>query len=118
MERLNESTQVFNGYFKDSTTFVDEDGKAYKLIPTVIDDVELDDKEIQKVLDLDPGTSPSDVQDNPFNNWKGPTNKKKGRVVVDIEEPDVTKTFIDDNTGKAYKWDNSANRFVEISDGE
>lgn len=117
MARLNESKKVFNGYFKDSTTFVDENGKPYKLIPTVVDDIDLDDDELKKILNLNPET-PVDDSNNPFKDWKGPTEKKKGRVVIDIEEPDVTKTFIDDNTGKAYKWDDSANRFVEIPDGE
>lgn len=114
MAKLNESVQVFKGRFVDDTTFIGPDGKPYKLIPSVLSDTELSDEDIQKVQEL----SGNDSQpEKPFD-WEGEKVTKKGKVVVDIQTPDPSKTFIDDETGIAYKWDEKSESFVEVSGGD
>ena len=114
MAKLNESVQVFKGKFVDDTTFIGPDGKPYKLIPSVIGDTKLSDEDKEKLRDLSDGNTqlPNDW------NWEGETVEEKGKLVVDIQTPDPSKTFIDDETGIAYKWDEQSESFVEVSGGD
>lgn len=115
MEKLNESRKVFQGTFVDDTTFLGPDGKPYKLIPSVLEDPELSDEDKEKANQL---TDPNSMRDNTPFNWEGETDKKKAKLVVDIQTPDPNMTFIDDVTGIAYKWDEGAGQFVQVSGGD
>lgn len=114
MAKLNESVQVFKGRFVDSTTFIGPDGKPYKLIPSILGDTKLSDEDKEKLSELsDDNTQlPNDWD------WKGETVEQKGKLVVDIQTPDPSKTFIDDETGIAYKWDGQSESFIEVSGGD
>lgn len=112
MVRLNESVKVFKGKFIDSTTFIGPDGKPYKLIPSVVNEPELSDEDKEKLS----GNSTPPMSGG-FD-WQGETEKKKAKVTTNIQTPDPSKTFIDDETGIAYVWDEKADRFVEIPGGK
>lgn len=114
MAKLNESVQVFKGKFVDDTTFIGPDGKPYKLIPSVLGNTELSDEDKQKIQEL----SDEDSQPEQSMDWEGETVTKQGKLVVDIQTPDPSKTFIDDETGIAYKWDEQSESFVEVSGGD
>lgn len=114
MEKLNESVKVFKGTFVDGTTFLDPDGNPYDLIPSVLDEPELSQEDQEKINELQPEND--DVGGGL--DWKGETNKRKGKVVSDIQEPDPTMSYIDDETNKVYKWDKDKEVFVEIAGGD
>ena len=114
MEKLNESVKVFKGTFVDGKTFLDPSGNPYDLIPSVLDEPEISQEDQDKINDLSSGGSPSG---NDFN-WEGKTNKRKGKVVLDVQEPDPTMSYIDDETNKVYKWDKDKQVFVEIAGGD
>ena len=114
MAKLNESVQVFKGRFVDSTTFIGPDGKPYKLIPSVLGDTKLSDEDEEKLKELSANNTqlPNDWD------WEGETVEEKGKLIVDVQTPDPSKTFIDDETGIAYKWDEKSESFIEVSGGD
>ena len=114
MAKLNESVQVFKGRFVDSTTFIGTDGKTHKFIASVLGDTKLSDEDEEKLKELSANNTqlPNDW------NWEGETVEEKGKLVVDVQTPDPSKTFIDDETGIAYKCDEKSESFIEGSGGD
>ena len=114
MVRLNESVKVFKGTFVDANTFLDKDGNPYDLIPSVMEEPELSQEDQDKIKNLSNNEYSNDSQGL---DWQGETKQRKGKVVVDIQTPDPTMSYIDDDTGNVYKWDTDKEIFVEISGG-
>lgn len=118
MEKLNESVKVFKGTFVDANTFLDKDGNPYDLIPSIMEEPELSKEDQDKINKLSNNDQNDQSDDSQGLDWKGETKKRKGKVVVDIQTPNPTMSYIDDETGNVYKWDTDKEIFVEVTGGD